>query len=221
MKAKPKKMPPTKRFRCVRLFTRCKASIFSLVLFSERLLSSLAVLSSSLSLSSSSSSSLMFIVDREWTSLSCFPLSILVLVFGGCEYDAGRWRTLPKLAVSSPVLPLPVEFVAGGEGRPELSEAAPGLGGGSGKSGNLLLGVDMEPRKMADNGRDLLEAKERRVVIGKETRQPGRAQVIKEGYWNEKKGLLGGELVVGPQREGTAMATTVSSKMIPSPNQAC
>jgi hypothetical protein len=66
--------------------------------------------------------------------------------------------------VSSPVLP--VEFVAGGEGRPELSDAAPGLGGGCGKSGNLLLGVGPEPRKIADKGRDLFEAKEGRVVIG-------------------------------------------------------
>jgi hypothetical protein len=87
----------------------------------------------------------------------------------------GRWRTLPKLAVSSPVLPLPVEFVAGGEGKPELSDAAPGLGGGSGKSGNLLLGVDTEPRKIADKGRDLLDAKEGRGVIGKKSRQRGRA----------------------------------------------
>lgn len=82
-----------------------------------------------------------------------------MLVFGGCEYPAGRWRILPKLVVSSPVLPLPVEFVAGGEGRPELFDAAPGLGGGSGKSGKLF-GEDTEPKKIADKGRDLFEAKE-------------------------------------------------------------
>lgn len=50
----------------------------------------------------------------------------------GWEYEAGRWRTLPKLVVSSPLLPLPVELVAGGEGNPDSEpfESAPGLGGG-------------------------------------------------------------------------------------------
>lgn len=85
--------------------------------------------------------------------------------FGGLEYGAGLWRILPKLVVSSPVLPLPVEFVAGGDGRPELFDAAPGLGGGSGKSGRFL-GVDTEPRKIADKGRVWFEAKEGRGVIG-------------------------------------------------------
>lgn len=63
---------------------------------------------------------------------------------------------LPKLAVSSPVLPLPVEFVAGGDGKPdpEPFDAAPGLGGGSGRSG-MLFGEVTEPKKMADNGREL------------------------------------------------------------------
>jgi hypothetical protein len=44
-----------KRFRCVKLFTRCSAKIFSLGVFNDRLRSSLAVLSS-LSFSNSSSS---------------------------------------------------------------------------------------------------------------------------------------------------------------------
>lgn len=70
--------------------------------------------------------------------------------------------------MSSPVLPLPVEFVAGGDGRPEPEpfDAAPGLGGGSGRSGKLL-GEETEPRKIADKGRALEETKEGRVVIGK------------------------------------------------------
>lgn len=62
----------------------------------------------------------------------------------------------------SPVLPLPVEFVAGGEGRPELvvPTLEPGLGG-SGRSGRSGIpgGVEEngepEPRKIADEGRFL------------------------------------------------------------------
>ena len=73
------------------------------------------------------------------------------------EYEAGRWRTLPKLVVSSPVLPLPVEFVAGGDGKPEplpeSLDSAPGLGGGSGNDGRLF-GEEIEPKKIADKGRD-------------------------------------------------------------------
>lgn len=86
--------------------------------------------------------------------------------WGECERDGGRWRTLPKLVVSSPVLPLLVEFVAGGDGKPELEplDAAPGLGGGSGRAGRWL-GVEMEPKKIADKGRDLFEEKEGRAVI--------------------------------------------------------
>lgn len=58
----------------------------------------------------------------------------------------------------SPVEPLPVEFVAGGEGRPDELDAAPGLSGGSGRSGILILlsslgGNDNGPRKIADKGR--------------------------------------------------------------------
>lgn len=65
-------------------------------------------------------------------------LGVDSLVSGwGWEYEAGRWRTLPKFVVSSPLLPLPVELVAGGDGSPdsEPSESAPGLGGGSGRAG--------------------------------------------------------------------------------------
>lgn len=81
------------------------------------------------------------------------------------------------LLESPPTLPLPVEFVAGGEGNPELVEerfeAAPGLGG-SGRSGMLdevLIAVfmleeevEVEPRKIADSGR-LLFPYARRVVL--------------------------------------------------------
>lgn len=80
------------------------------------------------------------------------------------EYEAGRWRTLPKLVVSSPVLPLPVELVAGGDGNPEPFESAPGLGGGSGKVGKLF-GEVTEPKKIADKGRDLEEPKDGLAVI--------------------------------------------------------
>lgn len=46
---------------------------------------------------------------------------------------------LTAMLPGSPVLPLPVELVAGGEGRPELTELT-GLGG-SGRSGRVV-GVD-------------------------------------------------------------------------------
>jgi hypothetical protein len=68
----------------------------------------------------------------------------------------------------SPVLPLPVELVAGGEGRPECVEAVPGLGG-SGRSGSSEVddvdeAAGPSPRKIADKGRRL-DAKEERDVI--------------------------------------------------------
>ena len=93
--------------------------------------------------------------------------------------SAGLLLTPPAVLLleSPPTLPLPVEFVAGGEGNPELVEerleAAPGLGG-SGRSGMLdevlivvfMLEeeVEVEPRKMADSGR-LLFPYARRVVL--------------------------------------------------------
>lgn len=68
----------------------------------------------------------------------------------------------------SPVLPLPVELVAGGEGRPDCVDVAPGLGG-SGRSGSSEVEVVEEevgpsPRKIAERGRRL-DAKEERDVI--------------------------------------------------------
>ena len=78
---------------------------------------------------------------------------------------------------SPATLPLPVEFVAGGEGNPELVEerleAAPGLGG-SGRSGMvdelliaefMLVEEEAEPRKIADIGRLLLPYARRVVLI--------------------------------------------------------
>ena len=48
------------------------------------------------------------------------------------------------MVAGSPVLPLPVEFVPGGDGRPDLTEPVLELGlGGSGSSGRAgLLDVD-------------------------------------------------------------------------------
>jgi len=66
------------------------------------------------------------------------------------------------------VLPLPVELVAGGEGRPECVDAAPGLGG-SGRSGSsedekFEGAAGPSPRKIADKGRRL-DVKDARDVI--------------------------------------------------------
>lgn len=68
----------------------------------------------------------------------------------------------------SPVLPLPVELVAGGDGRPEWVDEAPGLGG-SGRSGRSEDEEDEgtagpSPRKIADNGRRLVEKDGRDVI---------------------------------------------------------
>jgi len=92
--------------------------------------------------------------------------------------SVGLLLTLPAVLLreSPPTLPLPVEFVAGGEGNPELVEerfeAAPGLGG-SGRSGmldellivELMLEVEVEPRKIADIGRFLFPCARRVVLI--------------------------------------------------------
>lgn len=49
--------------------------------------------------------------------------------------ESGRSRI--AMVAGSPVLPLPVEFVAGGEGKPDLMEPALEVGlGGSGRSGS-------------------------------------------------------------------------------------
>lgn len=73
---------------------------------------------------------------------------------------------------SSPLLPLPlpVEFVAGGEGRPVLEggEDSSGLGGSGnlGRSGGVELEDEpSDPIKMADKGR-CLRVIEGRGVIG-------------------------------------------------------
>ena len=74
---------------------------------------------------------------------------------GRCE---GRWRTLPVVVVSSPKLPLPVELVAGGEGRPEGERGLElSMGSGNfGRSGGDADGAEVrEPMYMADSGRSL------------------------------------------------------------------
>lgn len=65
----------------------------------------------------------------------------------------------------SPTLPLPVELVAGGLGRPEALEEVLGLGG-SGRSGRLGGVEPADPMKIADKGRDL-GASVGRGVIGR------------------------------------------------------
>lgn len=130
--------------------TRCNASTFWLELFTCERRSSLAV-SSSLSWSSSSSSSscsflspillllLLALLDgvpRRKTSDIVFWLLLLVLVLLSLANDKGLClrATLP----GSPVLPLPVELVAGGDGSPESLELWLETGlSGSGRSGRL------------------------------------------------------------------------------------
>lgn len=118
-----------------------------------------AVLSSSSSPSSFLESKLPAgeeaLLDR---ALGCFSLRIVRADDGGGREGLSRFSRL------SPVLPLPVELVAGGEGRPEWVDEAPGLGG-SGRSGSSEVeGVGSAPRKMADKGRRL-GAKASRGVI--------------------------------------------------------
>ena len=78
-------------------------------------------------------------------------------------------RILLEFPGSSAVLSLLVEFVAGGEGRPDVVEGLLPRLGGSGRSGRLeeeLLELVLRlPRKIADKGR-LLCVKEGRGGIG-------------------------------------------------------
>lgn len=146
----------TMRLRCVRLLTRCRAEIFSFVVEvkEDRLRSSenLAVSSSSCSLSCrSSSSSERFAVLglRLVWDLLYEPLNI-----SDAEPEAAFLRALLPLGLSSPTLPLPVELVAGGEGRPEPFDDALGLAGRTGSSGGEAVEFESsEPINMADRGR--------------------------------------------------------------------
>jgi hypothetical protein len=81
--------------------------------------------------------------------------------FADEEVGDGRGRVFPALEVFSSLVlfPLPVEFVAGGDGRPDPFEFAPGLGG-AGKSG-MLLGW---PMNIADKGRLEDTGRERDVI---------------------------------------------------------
>ena len=92
------------------------------------------------------------------------------------EVDSGRcevrWRTLPVFVLSSPILPLPVELVAGGEGRPEDEPGLDAKGSGNlGRSGgDAVLEVEFEPSepiKMADKGRCLCVKCGRGVIGGR------------------------------------------------------
>lgn len=153
-------------FLCVRLITRCSVTSWSLDWDAPRRRprSSLAVVSSS-----SSPSSLLYSPlpagDEALLELEVDDLSwriVKVDEWGGMECRSTASRR-------SPVLPLPVELVAGGEGSPEFVDAAPGLGG-SGRSGSSEVeeveeAAGPSPRKIADKGRRL-DAKEERDVIG-------------------------------------------------------
>lgn len=107
-------------------------------------------------------------------------VSVGIIALGEPEYETGRCLMLPEFALLlSPVEPLPVELVAGGEGRPE-GETAPGLSGGSGRSGMLAslgsLGGN-DPRNIADKGR-LEEGTSERggIRVGAVDHQPRRAR---------------------------------------------
>lgn len=67
--------------------------------------------------------------------LALAPKLELLLLLENAELVLGRFRT--AMLAGSPVLPLPVELVAGGEGKPEPKEPLlePGLGG-SGREGS-------------------------------------------------------------------------------------
>lgn len=106
---------------------------------------SLIVWSSSRSKWSSASSSsgfhesLLLLLDEEGTVLLLSELPVCACVFWAVVMGAAGRRT--AILAGSPVLPLPVEFVAGGDGRPEPTEVE-GLGG-SGRSGREV--AEMEP----------------------------------------------------------------------------
>lgn len=118
--------------------------------------------------SSSSPSSLLYSPfaagDEALLDLAAACLSLRIV-----KADEGEGTECRSTASRlSPVLPLPVELVAGGEGRPDCVDVAPGLGG-SGRSGSSEVEdveeeVEPSPRKIADRGRRL-DAKEERDVI--------------------------------------------------------
>jgi hypothetical protein len=152
---------PTIRFLCVRLITRCSAITWSLDWAVPRRLPkpSLAVCSSS----SSSSAFLGSVTPAGDDARLDLELSGFSLRIVGTE-EAGGWKGRSRNSRLSPALPLPVELVAGGEGRPECVDDAPGLGG-SGRSGRADgEGVGSAPRKIADSGRRF-DAREERGVI--------------------------------------------------------
>ena len=109
-----------------------------------------------------------------WVSVGLKGVSV-ELRGGGSEAARSRYRTAREVVQWSPVLPLPVEFVAGGEGRPVCverteEEEPPGLGG-SGSSGKSEEAAP--PMKIAEDGRG------RKVDADKEGR--GRGVISKCG----------------------------------------
>ena len=149
--AKRTKEGLTIRFLCVRLITRCSVITWSLDWAAPRRLLprlSLAVLSSSSS-SSAFLDSLSPAGDEDRLDLELSGFSLRIVR----AEEVGGWKGRSRISRLSPALPLPVELVAGGEGRPEFVEDAPGLGG-SGRSGRSEReGVGPTPRKIADRGR--------------------------------------------------------------------
>lgn len=152
------------RFLCVRLITRCRVTTWSLDWDAPRRRprSSLAVISSSSSPSPRLYSPLPAGDEAPLDLEVGLSLRIVKADERGGMEDRSTFSRL------SPVLPLPVELVAGGEGRPEWVDAAPGLGG-SGSSGSSEVeevegATGPSPRKIADKGRRL-DAKDERDVI--------------------------------------------------------
>lgn len=158
--------------------TRWSAAIFSLGLLAPILRSSLAVLSSSPAWSFSSSSSSELGLEVLDIDMCLSYVSVGIIAIGEPEYGIGRCLMLPEFALLlSPVEPLPVELDAGGDGSPE-GETAPGLSGGSGRSGILAsLGSlgGSDPRNIADKGRLEEAASERGGIrVGAAGHQPRR-----------------------------------------------
>ena len=172
----------TIRFLWVRLITRCSVIAWSLDWDNPRgrLTLSLAVLSSSSS-SSAFLDSLPPGGDEGRLDLEVSGLSLRIIRVSearGCE------RRVSRL---SPALSLPVELVAGGEGRPECVDEVLGLGG-SGRSGRSEgEGVGPAPRKIADNGRRLDEKDERDVIEWKRLALNELKRVVDGGGQREER----------------------------------
>lgn len=139
---------------------------------------SLAVLSSSFakSFSSSASSDADFVAFDTVNELALSPGDMARVESGG-----GRRRMLPVWALwLSPVEPLPVELVAGGDGRPDEPETEVGLSGGGEISGMLISFGGNEPRNIADKGRREVD---REVITTNKTGHQPRQTVLENQTW--------------------------------------